>query len=135
MSGLREDDPGVALLGDLPGVHHSHPVAGLGDDAEVVGDQEQRCVEVALQVGQDREDLCLDNDVERGGRLVGDHELGPQDERERDHDPLPHAAGKLVWVLAETRRRDAHAAEGLQRALLDLGVAQVTLVRLSVSRK
>src|SRR5215218_6156183 len=33
--GAGEDLPGVADLDDLSGVHHRHPVAGLGDDAEV----------------------------------------------------------------------------------------------------
>ena len=83
-----------------------------------------------LQVGEDREDLRLDDHVERRRRLVGDHELRPQHERERDHDPLAHAARELVRVLAEARRRDAHAAERLERALLDLRVPQVALVRL-----
>ena len=44
--GLGEDLAGVALLDDLARVHHRDPVAGLGDDPEVVGDQEQRRVEV-----------------------------------------------------------------------------------------
>ena len=39
--GPGEDLPRVADLDDLAGVHHRHPVARLGDDAEVVGDQQQ----------------------------------------------------------------------------------------------
>ena len=77
-----------------------------------------------------REDLRLDDHVERGRRLVGDEQLRTQDERERDHDPLAHAAGELVRVLAEPRRRDAHPPERLERALADLAVAQLGLVLL-----
>ena len=47
MRGLGEDLARVALLDDLPRVHHGDPVAGLGDDPEVVRDQQQRGVEVA----------------------------------------------------------------------------------------
>ena len=47
-----------------PAVHHRDPVARLGDDAQVVGDEQQRGVEVVLQVGDDREDLGLDQHVE-----------------------------------------------------------------------
>ena len=61
-----------------------------------------------LQVGEDAQDLRLHDHVERRRRLVRDEELRPQDERERDHDPLAHAARELVRVLAEARRRDAH---------------------------
>ena len=71
-AGLAKTSRAVALLDDLPGVHHRDPVARLGDDAEVVGDQQQRGVEVAPQVGEDAEDLRLDEHVERGRRLVGD---------------------------------------------------------------
>ena len=70
---------------------------------------------LSRQVGEDPEDLRLDDHVERGRRLVGDEELRPQHERERDHDPLPHPAGELVRVLAEARRRDSHSPERLER--------------------
>ena len=39
---VAEDVATVALLDDPAGVHHRDPVARLGDDAEVVGDQQQR---------------------------------------------------------------------------------------------
>ena len=70
----------------------------------------------SLQVGEDAEDLRLDDHVERRRRLVGDEELRPEHERERDHDPLPHPARELVRVLAEAGRRDPHPPERLERA-------------------
>ena len=42
--------------------------------------------------------------------------LGSQHERERDHDPLPHAAGELVRVLLVAGGRDPHHPQGLERA-------------------
>ena len=39
----------VALLDDLAGVHHRHPVAHLGDHAEVMGDQDHGGVRLALE--------------------------------------------------------------------------------------
>ena len=56
------------------------------------------------QVGEDAQDLRLDDHVERGRRLVRDQQLRTQDERERDHDPLPHATRELVRILAEAGR-------------------------------
>ena len=70
----------------------------------------------------------LDEHVERGRRLVGDDQAGPQHERQRDHDPLAHAARELVRVLLVARRRDAHAAQRLERALARLLLAEVRLV-------
>ena len=46
--------------------------AGLGDDAQVVRDQDDADVEVALDLVDQLEDLGLHRHVERGRRLVGD---------------------------------------------------------------
>ena len=40
-----------ALLDDPAGIHHRDPVTGLRDDPEVVRDEQDRRVEVALDVG------------------------------------------------------------------------------------
>ncbi len=47
------------------------------------------------------EDLALDHHVESGGRLVHDQQLGAQRQRQRDHHPLPHAAGELVRIAVQ----------------------------------
>ena len=65
-----------------------------------------------LQVGEQVEDLRLDGDVERGGRLVGDQQLRVVGQRHRDHGALPHAAGELVRVLVDPARRAAGCRPG-----------------------
>ena len=47
---------------------------GLGDDAEIVRDEQQRQVERRLHLAQQVENLRLNRHVERRRRLVGDHE-------------------------------------------------------------
>ena len=98
-------------------VHDQHVVRDLADHAEIVGDQDDRRVELALQVGQQIQDLCLHRHVERGGRLVGDDQVRIVDQRHRDHRALPHAAGELVRILvdAPVRLRDADPVEHLDR--------------------
>ena len=68
---------------------------------------------------QQRDDLRLHRDVERGGRLVGDDQLRLGAERERQHDALAHAAGELVRVAVDAplRRRDADLGEQLDGAV------------------
>ena len=63
------------------------------------------------------EDLRLNGDVERGGRLVGDEDLRMADEGHRDHDALAHPARELVRVVinAVVRLGDAHLAQQLDR--------------------
>ena len=82
----------------LPEVHHGDAVAHVAHDGEVVGDEDQRQAELALQVAQQVQDLRLDRHVERGDRLVGDDHLRLQGERAGDADALPLAAGELVRV-------------------------------------
>ena len=64
-----------ADLDDAAGIHHGDAVGGLGDHAHVVGDQHHRRAVLAAQPLQQRDDLRLDRDVERRGRLVGDDQL------------------------------------------------------------
>ena len=52
-----------------------------------------------LQRGQEIEHLRLDRDVEGGGGLVRNQELGVAGKRHRDHGALRHAAGELVRVV------------------------------------
>ena len=47
------------------------------------------------------EDLRLHGDVERGGRLVGDQQVGLIGERHRDHHALALAAGELVRIARQ----------------------------------
>ena len=50
---------------------------------------------------QQLEDLRLDGDVERGGRLVGDQQVGLVGERHGDHHALALAARELMREGAE----------------------------------
>ena len=92
-------------LHDPARVHHRDLVGDVGDHAEVVGDQDQAHVVLALQLREQVHDLGLHGDVERGGRLVGDDQVGLQGHRHGDHDALAHTAGELVRVVADPLAR------------------------------
>ena len=100
MQRAAEQRADLGLLGLAAGIHDDDALRHLGDDAEIVGDQHDRGVDLLLQLAQQIEDLRLDGHVERGRRLVGDEQLGLAGERHRDHHPLPHAARQLVRVFA-----------------------------------
>ena len=68
-----------------------------------------------LRSSEQFDDLRLDRHVERGGRFVGDEQLGLRRQRHRDHHALLHAAGKLVRIIADARFRRRNADE-LQQA-------------------
>src|ERR1700730_1701697 len=90
-------------LDDLAEVHHSDAIADVLHHGEVVGDEDIREPEFALQVLEQVDDLRLDGDVERRHRLITDDELRVQRKRSSDADALPLASrefgGKPVVVL------------------------------------
>ena len=99
--GIIEDRAHGSGLDGLAGVHDGHPVAELGDDAEVVRDEQHRQVALGGKVAQELEDLQLRRDVERGGGLVGQHDAGGAGERGGDQQALALAAGELVGIARE----------------------------------
>ncbi len=124
---LAEDLIGVAVLDHISAVHHQDVLAELGDDAEVVGDQDNRGAGLLLQVVHQLEHLRLDGNVQRRGRLVGDQELRVTRQSHGDHHALAHAAGKLMGIVAKTlfRSRNAHFLEHLDGAIARLPLSQV----------
>ena len=97
---MGEELRGGRLLDDAAGVHHDDVVGAVGHHAEVVGDEDHAHGPLALLGGQEVEDLGLHGDVEAGGGLVGQEQLGPARQGDGDHDPLAHAARELVGVVA-----------------------------------
>src|SRR5215217_6279173 len=114
-------------LDDPAGIHHGDVVCRLGHHAEVVGDQDDRRAELALQRLEQVDDLRLDRDVERCGRLVRDDQLRVVDQRHRDHHALTHAAGELMGILVHPALgvRDADPLEHVHRPPAGVGPADV----------
>ncbi len=112
----REEILGRRGLDDIARVHHVDPLGHAGDDAEVVGDEDQCRAGVRRQAPQQLEHLGLDRDVEGGRRLVGDHQLRLEGQGHRDHDPLAHPAGELVGIVTQPALgpRDADHPEQLR---------------------
>ena len=123
--GLVEDLLRGAVLDRATGVHHQDVVGELGDHPEVVGDDDDRGVELPLEVADQVEDLRLHRHVERRRGLVGDQQVRVARQRHGDHRALSHAAGVLVrvGVHAAVRLRDADPVEHLD------GVGSRLLVR------
>ncbi len=78
-------------------------VGDAAHDAEVVGDEQHAHAEPRPDFGEQRQDLGLHRDVERGGRLVRDQKIRFVGERHRDHDALALAAGQLMRIALQAR--------------------------------
>ena len=95
-------------------MHDRDAVGDLGDDAHVVGDEQDADTALVGEVAEELQDLRLHGHVERRRRLVGDQELGIAGQRGRDHDALALAAGELVRIGLEAALRLGDA-DGLQQ--------------------
>src|SRR5579885_109618 len=80
------------------GIHDDHPLRGFRHHAEIVSDENDGGAELVLQVENNVEDLRLDGDIERGGRLVSNQHLRIARKRHCDHGALTHAPGQLMRV-------------------------------------
>ncbi len=67
----------------------------------VVGDHHDRVAVRVDDLAQEREHAAPGAGVQRSGRLVGEHDLGPGDERPGDRDALLLAAGELGGTVAQ----------------------------------
>ena len=102
-------------LHDAAEIDHDDPVADVLDDAEVVRDEQHGEAELALQVGEQVDDLGLDRDVEGGYGLVGDDQFGLDGQRPGDDDALALAAGEFVRVAVDVLGGEADPLEDLDR--------------------
>ena len=118
MLGRGEHALDGAMFDDLAVLHHADPLRDLSHDAEVVGDEKKRHVQPRLDFLKQRDDLRLHGDVERGGRLVGDEQIGLVGKRHGNHYALALTAGELMRIALEPALRiaDADLAEDFQRA-------------------
>ena len=131
MAGIVEQLGGVRLLDLAAGIHHHDAVGVLGDHAHVVGDQHDGRAVGLLQLAHQVEDLRLDGDVERRGRLVGDQHLGIARQRHGDHDALAHAARHLVriGVRRAARARGCRRGAASRRRVSMASLARQALVQ------
>ena len=116
--GIRMVRPGEDGLGrpDLhhpPEIQHDDAVGQVPDQAQVVGDEQVGGLLFVLQVGQQVEDGRLDRDVERRGRFVADHHLGPGAEGARDRDPLLEPARELARAQRQVPVLQPHRGDQL----------------------
>ena len=117
-----EDLRDVTLLHNPPRVHDGDLVTDPGNDAHVVGDEDDRSAGALLKILDQVENLSLDGHVQGRCRFVRDEELRLTEKRHRDHDPLLHPSGQLVRIRGEAlfRIRDPHRSEHLCGALARL---------------
>ena len=129
MGGRIEHRMGRTFLDDPACVHHRHAVAKLRDNAEIMGDEDDRQPPVTAEVAQQRQDLRLHGDIEGGCGFVRDDHVRLVRKRHGDADALTHPTGHLMRVIVDTGLGigDAHVLQKLDGAGLGLGSADLVM--------
>ena len=94
-----------ALLDHLARIHHHHLVAELGDQAEIVRDEQDRAREARPSARASRWMIWASSVT--SSAVVGSSAIrrsGPAEQRHRDRDPLAHAARELMRVVVDPAR-------------------------------
>ena len=91
-----EHGAGGAAFDQIATLQHRDLIGNVGDDAEIMRDEENRCAVLALQLADQIEDLRLGRDVERRRRLVGDQQARIEQQSHGDHRALALTAAQLV---------------------------------------
>src|SRR5664279_1298047 len=110
-------------------IHHRDLVGNVRNDSQVVGDQDEAHVALRLKIGEQLHDLRLHGDVQCGGGLVGDDDLGVQRQGDGDHDALPHPARELVGEVVDpvVSGRDVDPVHQLDGMLLGILPGRATV--------
>ena len=101
------------------GVEDGDAIGDRRENPQVVRDEDDRQARLVPKAVEQPDDPGLNRHVERRRGLVGDQELRPTGERDRDGDPLSHPTGELVRERVERalRIRDPYLAQGLDGQL------------------
>ena len=103
----------LAEFDDPAKIHDRNAAADVFDQAQVVGDEQIRQLQPFLQLQHQANDLCLDGDVERRDRFVGNDERRIQRQCARDADSLTLAAAELVGIACQVAGIEADEREQL----------------------
>ena len=119
MPRIGENLGGRGVFDHLAEIHDRDMVGQILDDAEVVGNEEIGEVALDLQFLEQVEDLRLDRDIERAGRLVEHQEFRFEDDGAGDGDALALATGEFVGIAVG----DGGIEPDRQQHVGDFGVA------------
>src|SRR5579884_1161654 len=126
MGGMEIQLVPVGQLDHTAEVHHGHSVTDVAHDAQVVGDEQVRQLQLVLELFQQVDDLGLDRDVQGRDRLVGHDKGGVDRQGAGDANALALTARELVRVaVGEIGVKAAQAQQLLHARVLGFALGQL----------
>ena len=114
MNRVGEQLLGGRLLDNLAGVHNRDVMSDLGDQCQVVRNEDHGKAELGLKIVKQLDDLLLDGNVQSGRGLVADDQFGVAGKGHSDQNALTLTTGKLMRIALErTLGVEAHELQEL----------------------
>ena len=115
----------TAAFHNLTVIHHRHIVGYLRYHTKVVSDENHRYTPLPLQLAQQLQYGLLHRHIQRGCRLVGNHQLGFAHQRHGYHHPLLLSSAQLMGITLKNllRPRQQHLFKQGQHTLPRLLIA------------
>ena len=131
MAGVVEDIMDGTFFNDTAGVHDDDVVCHLSDNTQVMGNQHDRRIDLILELTEQVKNLCLNGNIQCGGRFVGDDQSGAAHQCHCDTDSLTHTAGQLMGVhlIDALSVRNTNQTEHFNGTRLDLFLIPVRIVQ------
>src|SRR5262249_4188670 len=95
------------LFDNCAGIHDVKPVAQVGDDPKIMGDEQDRRSLLVTNFTKEVKNLCLYRHIERCCGLIRNEQLWLQSKAHSHHGPLLHPTAELVWILPGATARIA----------------------------
>ena len=105
MPRVDEQHVGRGDLDQVTRIHDTHPIGNFGEHSQIVRHVEHRHAEPGAQIREQLNDLLLRGDIESGGRLVQDQQVGRARECHGDHHALLLSARELMRIAAANAPR------------------------------
>ena len=116
--GLRNSALRSVFSATTPRVHDGNLVADVLHHRQIVGDEQERQVQLLLQVAQQVQDLGLNRDIQRRDGFVADDEVRLQCQCAGDADALTLAARELMGKQVPLVGTQPHRREQLRDPFL-----------------
>ena len=95
---------GLRNFNNLPHVHNGYPVSHVPCDHQVVSDVQIGHPHVLARLLHQLHDRHAAGNIQHGGRLVGNHQVGSEDQRTGDCNPLPLSTRKIMGITKQKSR-------------------------------
>ncbi len=92
-------------------MHDRDAVAKPTNLADGVADDERRERPILMKVGDDVKNCAAHRDVDARGRVIRNEQMGFEDERLGDRDPLPLSPAQFVWIRVHGGERKPHRVD------------------------